>query len=98
MQEAKLHMVVEAVAKAEALQACQKRSRDIKKRRLKLARRKKRLDSSSIHLFSSQRILGRHTTDKEIISLRLARGMLLAIDLQVGSVILKAKSCHHLKN
>jgi uncharacterized membrane protein len=31
-----------------------------------------------------------HTIDKEEIRLRLARGMLLAIDLQVGSVILKA--------
>jgi uncharacterized membrane protein len=31
-----------------------------------------------------------HTIDKETIRLRLARGMLLAIDLQVGSVILKA--------
>ncbi len=31
-----------------------------------------------------------HTIDKETIRLRLARGMLIAIDLQVGSVILKA--------
>ncbi|MDQ3840520.1 MAG: DUF1622 domain-containing protein [Thermoproteota archaeon] len=31
-----------------------------------------------------------HTIDTETIRLRLARGMLLAIDLQVGSVILKA--------
>jgi uncharacterized membrane protein len=31
-----------------------------------------------------------HTIDKETIRLRLARGMLLAIYLQVGSVILKA--------
>ncbi len=30
------------------------------------------------------------TIDKETIRLRLARGMLIAIDLQVGSVILKA--------
>lgn len=32
----------------------------------------------------------KQTIDKETIRLRLARGMLLAIDLQVGSVILKA--------
>ncbi len=32
----------------------------------------------------------KHTIDKETIRLRLARGMLIAIDLQVGSVILKA--------
>lgn len=31
-----------------------------------------------------------HIIDKETVRLRLARGMLLAIDLQVGSVILKA--------
>jgi uncharacterized membrane protein len=31
-----------------------------------------------------------HTIDKETIRLRLITGMLLAIDLQVGSVILKA--------
>jgi uncharacterized membrane protein len=32
----------------------------------------------------------KQTIDKETIRLRLARGMLIAIDLQVGSVILKA--------
>ena len=32
----------------------------------------------------------KHTIEKETVRLRLARGMLIAIDLQVGSVILKA--------
>ncbi|MDQ3851650.1 MAG: DUF1622 domain-containing protein [Thermoproteota archaeon] len=43
-----------------------------------------------LKVITATRHAEQHTIDKETIRLRLARGMLLAIDLQVGSVILKA--------
>jgi uncharacterized membrane protein len=43
-----------------------------------------------LRVITATRRAEQHTIDKETIRLRLARGMLLAIDLPVGSVILKA--------